>query len=84
MYHLYILKSKTSGNLYINPSKDLKRRLQGRNDRKVRSAASRAPFVLKYHEPFLSEKDARKRKVSLKKNRRALAQLRRRIHESLL
>ena len=83
MYYLYILKSKKDGNLYIGSTNDLRRRFSEHNKGKVRSTKSRIPFELRYYESFFSEKDARKREASLKKDGRALAQLKRRGSESL-
>lgn len=83
MFYLYILKSKKDSNLYIGSTNDLRKRLMEHNMRKVPSTKSRAPFELRYYESFSSENDARKREHSLKKDGKALAQLKRRIAESL-
>ena len=83
MYYLYILKSKKDGNLYIGSTTDLRRRLSEHNDGKVSSTKSRAPFEIRYYEAFHTESDARKRESSLKKDGKALGQLKRRISESL-
>jgi len=84
MYYLYILKSKKDEKLYIGSTSDLKRRLIEHNSGKVRSTKSRAPFDLRYYEAFYEESDARKREYSLKKDGKALGQLKRRISNSLL
>ena len=83
MYYLYILKSKKDGNLYIGSTTDLRRRLSEHNDGKVSSTKSRAPFALRYYEAFHAKSDARVREASLKKDGKALGQLKRRISESL-
>ena len=83
MYYLYILKSLTDEKLYIGSTNDLKRRLSEHNDGLNRSTKSRRPFELRYYESYASEKDARKREYSLKKDGKALGQLKRRISESL-
>ena len=83
MYYLYILKSAKDGLLYIGSTNDLRRRLSEHNTGKARSTKSRIPFELRYYEAFFSNNDARKREFSLKKDGNALAQLRRRISESL-
>lgn len=83
MFYLYILKSCTDEKLYVGSTNDLKRRLSEHNTGKVPSTKSRAPFEFKYYEAFSSENDARKREASLKKGGNALAQLKRRIPESL-
>lgn len=80
---MYILKSTIDDNLYIGSTNDLRRRLSEHNDKKVRSTKSRAPFELRYYESFYKELDASKREFSLKKDGKALGQLKRRISESL-
>lgn len=84
MYYLYILKSKKDNKLYIGSTNDLRRRLLEHNEGKVQSTKSRRPFELRYYEAFYCEHDARKREASLKKDGKALGQLKRRISESLL
>ncbi len=83
MFYLYILKSTKDDSLYIGSTNDLRRRLSEHNSGKVRSTKSRTPFVLRYYESFYKETDARKREFSLKKDGKALGQLKRRISESL-
>ena len=83
MYYVYVLKSKQDDNLYYGSTNDLRRRLIEHNSGKVRSTKSRKPFELRYYEAYFNENDARGREYSLKKDGRALAQLRRRIEESL-
>ena len=83
MYYLYILKSLTDEKLYIGSTNDLKRRLSEHNSGLNRSTKARRPFELRYYESYTSEHDARKREYSLKKDGKALGQLKRRISESL-
>lgn len=83
MFYLYILKSTKDDNLYIGSTNDLRRRFSEHNNGKVRSTKSRAPFELRYYESFYTEIDARKRESSLKKDGKALGQLKKRISESL-
>jgi len=84
MFYLYILKSKKDDKLYIGSTNDLRRRLSEHNNGKVNSTKTRRPFELRYYESFYKEVDARKREASLKKDGKALGQLKRRISESLL
>lgn len=77
------MKSKKDANLYIGSTNDLKQRFKEHNEGKVSSTKSRTPFVLKYYEAFCSEKEARKREHSLKKDGKALGQLKKRIFTSL-
>ena len=83
MFYLYILKSKKDDNLYVGSTNDLRRRLSEHNSGKVQSTMSRRPFELRYYQAYNNENDARKREFSLKKDGRALAQLKKRIRESL-
>lgn len=83
MFYVYILKSEEDNHLYIGYSKDLRRRLAEHNAKTVRSTKGRGKFTLKYYEAYEKEEDARHREFSLKKNGKALSQLKRRISASL-
>ncbi|MFC1623507.1 GIY-YIG nuclease family protein [Patescibacteria group bacterium] len=83
MYYLYILKNEKDEDLYTGSTNDLKRRLAEHNAGKVKSTKSRIPFTLRYYEVYTCGEDARKREFSLKKDGRALGQLKRRISASL-
>ena len=83
MFYVYFLKSLKDHKLYFGSTNDLRRRLSEHNSGKVRSTKGRAPLELKYYEAYFKEKDAREREGSLKKDGRALVQLKKRILESL-
>lgn len=83
MFYLYILKSEKDDNLYIGSTNDLRRRLLEHNSGKVQSTMSRRPLELHYYEAYFNESEARHREYVLKKDGRALAQLKKRIRESL-
>lgn len=83
MYYLYVLKSRKDDHLYVGSTNNLRRRLLEHNSGKVPSTISRRPFEIRYYEAYASEVDARKRESSLKKDGRALAQLKLRLKESL-
>ena len=83
MYYVYVLKSTVDGDLYYGSTNDLRRRLSEHNEGKNRSTKARRPFELRYYEAYFDESDARGREWSLKKDGRALAQLRRRLPKSL-
>jgi len=83
MHYVYILKSKRDEKLYIGSTNDLRRRLSDHNSGNVASTKSRIPFKIRYYEAYYSEGDARGRERSLKKDGKALGQLKRRIHESI-
>jgi len=83
MYYVYVLKSQKDDNIYCGYTNDLRRRFSEHNGLKNRSTKSRAPFELRYYKAYFDEKDAKHREWSLKKDGRALAQLKRRIFNSL-
>ena len=83
MYYVYILKSLKDEKLYIGSTNDLKRRLSEHNNGLNRSTKARRHFEIRYYEACASNSDARKREYNLKKDGKALGQLKRRISESL-
>ncbi|OGM20088.1 hypothetical protein A2714_01520 [Candidatus Woesebacteria bacterium RIFCSPHIGHO2_01_FULL_38_9] len=83
MFYIYILKSKKDNNLYIGSTNNLKRRFFEHNEGGVYSTKDRRPLVLIYYEAYKSESDARHREHNLKLRSKALAQLRKRIVDSL-
>jgi putative endonuclease len=83
MYYVYVLKSRVDAKLYTGSTNDLRRRLSEHNGGFVRSTKARRPFELRYYEAYTDNSDARRREFSLKKDGKALGQLKRRIFESL-
>lgn len=83
MFYVYVLKSLKDDNLYFGSTNDLRRRLSDHNTGKVPSTKARRPFELRYYEAYFTENGARQREASLKKDGRALTQLKRRITDSL-
>jgi putative endonuclease len=83
MFYTYILKSKKDANLYIGSTTDLKRRFLEHNSGLVKSTKPRVPFKLIYYEAYAAEADARHREHNLKLRSKALAQLLKRISESV-
>ncbi len=83
MFCVYILKSAKDNLLYIGSTNDLKRRLEEHNNGKSKSTKNRVPFKLVYYEAYISEKDAKHREHNLKLGSRALAQLKRRLEDTL-
>jgi putative endonuclease len=83
MFYVYILRSKKDDKLYIGSTNDLRKRLIEHNRGEVFSTKSRIPFELIYYEAYKEEGDARKRESNLKLRSRALAQLKKRIQNSL-
>ena len=83
MHYVYVLKSTKDEKLYTGSTNNLRRRFAEHNAKKVFATKGRTPLELRYYESYFSEKDARKREASLKKDGKGLAQLKRRISESL-
>ncbi|KKS44087.1 MAG: Excinuclease ABC C subunit domain protein [candidate division CPR1 bacterium GW2011_GWA2_42_17] len=83
MFCVYVLRSLKDGNLYTGSTNNLSRRFDEHNDGKVFSTKSRRPFELLYAEAYKAEKDARNRESQLKLRSKALAQLKKRLTESL-
>ncbi|PIP58095.1 MAG: excinuclease ABC subunit C [Candidatus Vogelbacteria bacterium CG22_combo_CG10-13_8_21_14_all_37_9] len=83
MFYVYFLKSLKDNKLYFGSTNDLRRRLSDHNNGLVPSTKTRRPFELRYYEAFIKKADARKREFALKKDGRALAQLKSRITDSL-
>ena len=71
------------GELYIGFAKDLKFILEEHNSGKVFSTKARRPFKLIYFEAYYEKKDAEKREHNLKLRSRALAQLKKRLENTL-
>ena len=59
MYYTYVLRSMKDGKLYTGHTEDLERRIAEHNRGKVKSTASRVPFVLVYSETFSTRSEAR-------------------------
>lgn len=83
MFFLYILKSLKDENLYIGYTSNLRKRIEEHNSGKSQSTNPRKPFKLIYYEAYLSEKDAKHREHNLKLGSRALAQLKKRLEDTL-
>lgn len=83
MYYIYILKSKVNNSIYIGLTDDLKNRFRLHNSGKVESTKNFIPWELIYYEAYKSKEDAVKRERALKLHAKALAQLKRRLANSL-
>jgi putative endonuclease len=83
MFSVYILRSLKDNQLYIGYTNDLKRRIEEHNSGKSFSTKTRRPFKLIYYEAYSSENDAKHREHNLKLRSRALAQLKRRLEDTL-
>jgi len=83
MFYVYLLKNKKSDRIYIGFSKDLKKRLKNHYHNSVKSTKNRGKYKLIYYEAFLSEKDARIRERSLKRQSRQKEFLLKNLKDSL-
>jgi len=79
MFYLYILKSIKNSKIYIDFTKDLKRRFAEYNDGKSSYTRNYRSWKLVYYEAYSLKTDASKRELSLKKYGKALTQLKKRI-----
>jgi len=66
MFYTYVIRSKIDGKYYTGATKDLRKRLNEHNAKKVFSTKHRAPFELIYYEACMDEIDARVREKYLK------------------
>jgi putative endonuclease len=82
MYYVYIIKSQVN-KLYIGSTNDLKRRMAEHNSGKSFSTRG-SQWILVYYESYRNEKDARVRERRIKQQGQAMAQLKRRIKNSLV
>jgi putative endonuclease len=83
MYHIYILRSKKDGKLYIGKTKNLARRLKEHYSGQSKATKNRLPMKLIYVESYLSSRDAARREVRLKKFKNSYTELKKRLKGSL-
>ncbi len=74
MYYVYVIKNRTSNEIYIGYSEDLRRR--------VKEHVSKKPELV-YYEAYRSEKDARNREMALKQHGQTKRRLKERLRYSL-
>lgn len=84
MYYVYFLRN-ASNKVYVGYTNDLRRRIEEHNSgRGGKYTKHKGLFKLVYYEAYRSEKDAKRREENLKLHKKAYAQLRGRISESLI
>jgi putative endonuclease len=83
MYYVYVLKSQKWNKPYIGFTNDLIKRVKQHNNKNTKSTRYGIPWKLTYYEAYLSEYDARKRELQLKKYGSAFGFLKKRIKRSL-
>ncbi len=75
MFFLYILRSNKENWHYIGSTSDLNKRIAKHNAGDVKSTKSYRPLKLVYSETFLTNSEARKREIFLKKTAKARKEL---------
>ena len=83
MYFVYILKSKTSKNLYIGYTNDLRKRFQEHNAGKSPATKPYVPWKIVYYESYCCKEEAIHREYNLKLRANAWNQLYGRIKKSV-
>ncbi|OHA65929.1 MAG: hypothetical protein A2672_00645 [Candidatus Wildermuthbacteria bacterium RIFCSPHIGHO2_01_FULL_49_22b] len=83
MHYVYVIKSSKKNWNYIGFTSDLRKRFHEHNQGKAGVTKSYRPFTLVYYEAYLSERDARKREIELKKRGQQKEFLKARIVDSL-
>jgi putative endonuclease len=66
-FYTYILKSSSSGKLYIGQTNNLSERLSLHNSNQVLSTKNKGPWELIFYEEFSNRSDAMKLETKLKK-----------------
>lgn len=83
MNYVYVLKSSVDGELYIDSTTDLRRRVKEHNSKKSFSTSWRGPFELIYYEAYKDLRDAREREYALKMRGNSRQHLKARIKRSI-
>jgi len=84
MFYVYFIKNKV-GKVYVGYTNDLRRRLKEHNSKTGgKYTKNKGPFELVYYESYKSQNDAKRREDALKLHKKAYAQLKTRISDSLV
>lgn len=83
MYHVYIIKSIPSGQLYFGRTENLGERLASHNNGQVSSTKNGCPWEYIYAESFKAKQDAVDRELQLKQYGNARTYVKRRLRKSL-
>ncbi len=75
MYYVYLIQNKTTKEIYIGYTNDLKRRFKEHENKK--------PELI-YYEAYKSEKDARSREIKLKQHGQTKRRLKERLQHSFI
>jgi len=66
MFHVYVLRSETTGSHYVGYTSDLTQRFGQHNHGITKSTKNRGPWQMVYHEGFNTRPEAVRRKRFLK------------------
>ena len=83
MFYVYVLQSRKDQKMYTGYTNNLKRRVSEHNEGLNKATKSRVPLQLVYYEAYISQTDAIKREVSLKRSAGAQTALKLRIPDCL-
>ena len=83
MYYVYMLWSNKLQKCYFGQTNDLKRRFDEHNQGRSPFTKKGVPWKLVYYEAYVSESDAKKRELTLKRRPNTVTFLKRRLQESL-
>lgn len=84
MYYVYLIESKKNqSEIYVGSTNDLRRRLREHNMGDSWYTRRHAPWELIYYEAYKSESDAREREKRLKSHGKGIAELKKRIRNSI-
>lgn len=83
MTYVYLLRSKTTNEIYIGSTRDLRRRFAEHNSGRSFSTARGIPWELLYYEAYQSERDARRREHQLKRHAQAIVHFKKRLADTL-
>ncbi len=83
MFYVYVLQSLKDQKMYTGYTNNLKRRLSEHNEGQNISTRNRRPLQLVYYEAYISQTDAMKREIRLKRSAGAQTALKLRIPDCL-
>jgi putative endonuclease len=69
MFHVYVLRSQTTGHLYTGQTEDMERRLAEHNSNLATATKRRGPWDLIYRETYQTRSEAMRRERYLKTGR---------------
>jgi putative endonuclease len=68
-FHVYILRSETSGRFYVGQTKNLAERVAYHNANYSKSLKNRGPWRLVHNEPYATRTESLKREIYIKRQK---------------